>query len=218
VASLTRVRPSCDFYVCAGDNHNMQPELFQQMLAQAAAHGNQFTVAAQAAHFHARYADSRARNPNFYFVPPSALIVMGATYFHPGFFSNGTIGAGGVANVASIASFTGAHFNADGSVVYVPERSAHARVSFAHLLTRVAVPPQGWYRRATPMFLAEALAGILAIYSDPAPVEFGGNAGSTSNFVPGPGLLPANASDVNGLGCFLYNFLYADFFGACAYA
>ena len=53
----------------------------------------------------------------------SQLIILGAYYFIPGFFSNGTIGAGGVANEASISSFEGAHFNADGSVVYVPERS-----------------------------------------------------------------------------------------------
>jgi hypothetical protein len=63
------------------------------------------------------------------------------------------------------------------------------------------------------MFLSEALAGILYLYATPSPVPFGGNAGSTSKFVPGPGLLPTNAQDVNGLGCFLYNFLYADFFG-----
>lgn len=64
------------------------------------------------------------------------------------------------------------------------------------------------------MFLEEALAGILALYLDPYPVAFGGNAGSTNNFVPGPGILPTSAQDVNGLGCFLYNALYADFFSA----
>jgi hypothetical protein len=63
------------------------------------------------------------------------------------------------------------------------------------------------------MFLTEALAGILTLYAVPYPVPFGGNAGSTNNFVPGPGLLPTSAQDVDGLGCFLYNFLYADFFG-----
>jgi hypothetical protein len=73
------------------------------------------------------------------------------------------------------------------------------------------VPPQGWFRRAVPMTLAEALAGILYTYTTPYPVAFGGNA--NGKFVPGPGLLPTNAQDVNGLGCFLYNFLYADFFG-----
>jgi hypothetical protein len=119
-ASATR----CDFYKCQGDNHNMKPELFVQMLNSAKTYGGgQFTPYAQAQHFHARYEDSIKTNPNFYFVPPSALIVIGATYFHPGFFSNGTIGAGGVANVASIASFTGAHFTEDNKIIYVPERS-----------------------------------------------------------------------------------------------
>jgi hypothetical protein len=69
-----------------------------------------------------------------------------ATYFIAGFFSNGTIGAGGVANEASIASFLGAYFNSDGSVVYQPEQ----------------VPPQGWYRRGTPMFLSEVCALVTA--------------------------------------------------------
>jgi hypothetical protein len=114
----------CDFYKCAGDNHNMKPELFAQMLDSANTYGGgQFTPFAQARHFHARYEDSISTNPNFFFVPPSALIAIGAHYFYPGFFSNGTIGAGGVANVASIASFVGAHFTEDNKIVYVPERS-----------------------------------------------------------------------------------------------
>lgn len=188
-ASATR----CDFYLCGGDNHNMQPELFAQMLRRAQAHGNQFTIAALQEHFHARYADSKSRNPQFYFVPPSALVVIGAVYFHAGFFSNGTIGAGGDANIASIASFAGAHMAQNGTITYVPER----------------IPPQGWYRRGVPMTLVEMLAGILAVYATPYPVAFGGNAGSTDAFVPGPGVLNA---DANGIGCFLYNALYADFF------
>jgi hypothetical protein len=60
------------------------------------------------------------------------------------------------------------------------------------------------------MTLEEALAGILYLQSTPYPIAYGGNA--NGKFVPGPGLLPQNAQDVNGLGCFLYNFLYADFF------
>ncbi|EIM92463.1 APO9/CPO9 [Stereum hirsutum FP-91666 SS1] len=184
-ASATR----CDFYLCEGDNHNMQPEFFSQMLDHAKENNNQFDVNAMA--------NSLDTNPNFYFVPPSALIVMGATYFHPGFFSNGTIGAGGSANLASIASFAGARFAEDGSITYVPER----------------IPEIGWYRRSVPMLLSEALAGILSIYLNPEPVLFGANSGSVNNFIPGPGLLPTNASNVQGLGCFLYNALYADFFG-----
>lgn len=66
------------------------------------------------------------------------------------------------------------------------------------------------------MLLPEALAGILSIYLNPEPVLFGANSGSVNNFIPGPGLLPTNASNVQGLGCFLYNALYADFFGKSA--
>lgn len=87
-------------------------------------------------HFHNRYQNSLDTNPNFYFVPPSALIVMGATYFHPGFFSNGTIGAGGSANLASIASFVGARFGEDGSITYVPERSTSIPLHFI-----LCIPP-----------------------------------------------------------------------------
>jgi hypothetical protein len=62
------------------------------------------------------------------------------------------------------------------------------------------------------MTLVEVIAGFLAVYG-PNPVPFGANAGSTSSFIPGPGLLPTSAQDVDGFGCFLYNALYADFFG-----
>jgi hypothetical protein len=61
------------------------------------------------------------------------------------------------------------------------------------------------------MTLAEALAAILYLYRTPYPVEFGGNA--NGKFV-GPGYLPENAQDVNGLGCLLYNSLYANFFSS----
>jgi hypothetical protein len=77
--------------------------------------GGQYNVKAVTAHFADQYSNSRANNPYFYFFPPQAVLVIGATYFIPGFFSNGTIGAGGVANEASIASFLGATFNTDGS-------------------------------------------------------------------------------------------------------
>lgn len=79
------------------------------------------------------------------------------------------------------------------------------------------VPEIGWYRRSVPMLLPEALAGIHAIYLNPEPVLFGANSGSVNDFIPGPGLLPTNASNVQGLGCFLYNALYADFFGKSAH-
>lgn len=63
----------------------MQPALFKQMLDSAKQHGGgQFTPTALAYHFHNRYQNSVSTNPNFYFIPLSALLVMGATYFHAG--------------------------------------------------------------------------------------------------------------------------------------
>jgi hypothetical protein len=48
-------------------------------------------------------------------------------------------------------------------------------------------------------------------YSTPYPAAVGSNA--NGKLVPGPSLLPTNAHDVDGLGCFLSNFLYVDFLG-----
>ncbi|KAH0044505.1 hypothetical protein KCU78_g379, partial [Aureobasidium melanogenum] len=102
---------------------------------------------------------------------PSAALTIGATYFQTGFFSNGTIGFGGVANEASIASFDGAYFNANGTVSYQPEQ----------------IPPQGWYRRGFPMFLSEGIDGIITFYSGIAeilgePELFGANTGTPGDF------------------------------------
>jgi hypothetical protein len=69
---------------------------------------------------------------------------MGAYYFIPGFFSNGTIGAGGVANEASITSFYGAKPK-DTS----PNAWQNPDLEYTHVPERI--PEQGWYRRATPM-------------------------------------------------------------------
>lgn len=149
--------------------------------------GGQYNVKAVTAHFANQYQNSRSKNPYFYFFPPQAALVIGATYFIPGFFSNGTIGAGGVANEASIASFLGASFNADGSFkAYVPEQ----------------IPPQGWYRRAYPMLLSEGIDGIITLYSGAAaqmgnPVLFGANTGSGGAFAGGYGL-----SDFGGKGTY----------------
>ena len=83
----------------------------------------------------------------------SIRIWVGATYFIAGFFSNGTTGAGGVANEASIASFTGAYFNSStGTVTYQPEQ----------------IPPQGLYQHGYPMFLAEAIDSIITLYTGAA--------------------------------------------------
>ena len=149
--------------------------------------GGQYNVKAVTAHFANQYQNSRSKNPYFYFFPPQAALGIGATYFIPGFFSNGTIGAGGVANEASIASFLGASFNADGSFkAYVPEQ----------------IPPQGWYRRAYPLLLSEGIDGIITLYTGAAaqlknPLLFGANTGSGGAFAGGYGL-----SDFGGKGTY----------------
>ncbi|POS81345.1 hypothetical protein DHEL01_v200275 [Diaporthe helianthi] len=187
-----------DFYL-NGDNISFQPELFKQLHQQALARGNgTYNVAAVKEHFKTRYAASKAANSQFYFNVPSAAVVMGAYYFIPGFFSNGTIGAGGVANEASITSFYGAKPDREDAwddpeltyTTHVPER----------------IPEVGWYRRATPMTIAEAVGGILDVYLYALPAV--GGAGADQSWVVGPVDLPNN---VQGLSCFLYNAIYANF-------
>ena len=144
----------CDFYLCNGDNHNLNSSVFLDLQNAAKTYGGgQCNVPALTQHFAHQYTKSRNNNPYFYFFPPQAALVIGATYFIAGFFSNGTIGAGGVANEASIASFTGAYFNSStGAVTYQPEQ----------------IPPQGWYRRGYPMFLSEGIDGIITLYTGAA--------------------------------------------------
>ncbi|KAF1828508.1 hypothetical protein BDW02DRAFT_603355 [Decorospora gaudefroyi] len=192
-ASATRL----DFYL-EGDNISFQPELFKQMHQQALAKGKgTYNVDAIKEHFKDRYAASKAVNDQFYFNLPSAAVVMGAYYFIPGFFSNGTIGAGGVANEASITSFYGAKPKTAGAwddpnLEYTkgPER----------------IPEQGWYRRATPMTIPEAIAGILDVYLYAKPPI--GGSGADQSWVVGPANIPNNPQ---ALGCFLYNAVYPNF-------
>jgi hypothetical protein len=194
-ASATRL----DFYL-DGDNISFQPDLFKQMHQQALAKGNgTYSVEAIKEHFKNRYAASKAANSQFYFNLPSAGVVMGAYYFIPGFFSNGTIGAGGVANEASITSFYGAKpFRTGASAQSDPD------LTYTHVPERI--PEQGWYRRATPMTIAEAVAGILDVYLYAKPAL--GGSGADQSFVLGPVDVPNNPQ---AFGCFLYNAVYANF-------
>ncbi|KAI0137143.1 hypothetical protein BJ170DRAFT_45393 [Xylariales sp. AK1849] len=192
-ASATRE----DFYL-HGDNISFKPELFKQLHQQALARGNgTYSVAAIKEHFKNRYAASKAANSQFYFNLPSAAVVMGAYYFIPGFFSNGTIGAGGVANEASITSFYGAK----------PDRANawfDPQLTYTHVPERI--PEVGWYRRATPMTLVEAVGGILDVYLYAQP-PFGGS-GADQSWVVGPLDIPNNPQ---AFSCFLYNAIYANF-------
>jgi hypothetical protein len=192
-ASATRE----DFYL-NGDNISFKPELFEQMHQQAIAKGDgTYSVDAIKEHFKNRYAASKAANKQFYFNLPSSAVVMGAYYFIPGFLSNGTIGAGGVANEASITSFYGAK----------PTRNDawnDSSLTYTHVPERI--PEQGWYRRATPMTVVEAVGGILDVYLYAKPAM--GGSGADQSWVLGPLDIPNNPQ---ALSCFLYNAIYANF-------
>ncbi|KAF4994431.1 hypothetical protein FDECE_13131 [Fusarium decemcellulare] len=192
-ASATRE----DFYL-HGDNISFQPKYFKQMHQQALAKGDgTYSVDAIKEHFKNRYRASKAENKQFYFNVPSAAVVMGAYYFIPGFFSNGTIGAGGIANEASITSFYGAkptRKNAwkdkDLTNTHVPER----------------IPEVGWYRRATPMTIPEAVGGILDVFLYALPAL--GGSGADESWVVGPLDVPKTPQ---AFSCFLYNAIFANF-------
>lgn len=148
-------------------------------------------------HFKNRYATSRAANSKFYFNFPTAGVVMGAYYFIPAFFSNGTIGAGGVANEASVTSFYGAR----------PDRpNAWDDPNLTYTRVPERIPEVGWYRRATPMTIAEIVGAILDFYLYAKPAL--GGTGADQSWVAGPPTVPSN---VQGLTCFLYNSIFANF-------
>jgi hypothetical protein len=192
-ASATRL----DFYL-DGDNISFRPELFKQMHQQALAKGDgTYNVNTIKEHFKNRYAASKTANKQFYFNLPSSAVVMGAYYFIPGFFSNGTIGAGGIANEASITSFYGAKPAREGA-------SSDPDLTYTRVPERI--PPRGWYRRATPMTIAEAIGGILDVYLYAKPAM--GGSGADQSFVLGPANIPNNPQ---AFGCFFYNAVNANF-------
>lgn len=198
----------CDFYLCNGDNHNLNPSIFKDFQSAAKTYGGgQYNVPAITHHFANQYTNSRNTNPYFYFFPPQAALTVGAEYFHAGFFSNGTIGFGGVANEASIASFNGAYFNSStGTVSYMPEQ----------------IPPQGWYRRGFPMTLAEGIDGIITLYTGAAailgdPLLFGANTGKAGQFTGSFSLAQFGGSGsyggttINGVACAIEESIYGNF-------
>ena len=123
--------------------------------------------------------------------------MMGAYYFIPGFFSNGTIGAGGIANEASITSFYGAKPDR-------PNAWRDPKLTYSHVPERI--PEAGWYRRSTPMTIVEAAGAILDVYLYALPAI--GGSGADQSWVVGPVDLPNNPQ---ALSCFVYNAIYANF-------
>jgi hypothetical protein len=136
-----------DYYLGCGDNHHLSSRLFEQNVAFAAkSSSKQFDLETMGSQYAANSAFSVKYNPYLYYFPFPSIVSLGAFAFYPNFFSNGTYGAGGVANYESISSIIGAKFNKEtGHFEYVPERW----------------PEQGWYRRATPYGAVTTVVDIL---------------------------------------------------------
>jgi hypothetical protein len=63
----------CDFYLCNGDNHNLNASIFLNLQSHAKTiGGGQYNVPALTAHFKDQYLNSRNNNPYFYFLPQQA--------------------------------------------------------------------------------------------------------------------------------------------------
>jgi hypothetical protein len=139
-----------DYYNGCGDNHHLSSRLFKQNVGFAAADSSkQFTMNVMGSQYAANAQFSKTYNPYLYYFPFPQIVSLGAFAFYPQFFSNGTYGAGGVANYESISSIIGAQYDkSTGNFKYVPERY-----------------PDIWYRRATPYGAVQALTdGFLNIY------------------------------------------------------
>lgn len=137
-----------DYYLGCGDNHHLSSRLFKQNVQFAYADpSKQFTIDAMGNQYAAQAKHSQTYNPYLYYFPFPSIVSLGAFVFYPNFFSNGTYGAGGVANYESISSIIGAKLNKNtGDFEYVPERW----------------PAQGWYRRSTEYGAVQALTEALA--------------------------------------------------------
>ncbi|KAK1031227.1 hypothetical protein LTS16_018196 [Friedmanniomyces endolithicus] len=132
-----------DFYIGCGDNHHLSSRLFQQNVYYATQDPNkQFSLDCMSKQWAANGKFSVKHNPYLYYFPFPSIVATAAFNFYPNFFSNGTYGAGGVANYESISSIIGAKLNKNtGHFEYVPERW----------------PAQGWYRRSTEYGAVQAL-------------------------------------------------------------
>ncbi len=140
-----------DFYLGCGDNHHLSSRLFAQNVALAAQDPDQeFSLNVMGEQYALNAKFSQTYNPYLYYFPFPSIVSLAAFNFYPQFFSNGTYGAGGVANYESISSIIGAQFNKKtGHFEYVPERW-----------------PENWYRRATPYGAVQALSDAL-VYNYP---------------------------------------------------
>jgi hypothetical protein len=139
-----------DYYNGCGDNHHLSSRLVKQMVKYADQDPKkEFSMDTMAKHYAESASFSKNNNPYLYYFPFPQIVSLGAFAFYPQFFSNGTYGAGGVANAKSILSIIGAEYDSSsGEFKYVPEKW-----------------PENWYRRATPYGAVQALTdGFLNIY------------------------------------------------------
>jgi hypothetical protein len=136
----------------------------------------EFSLDVMGSHYAKSAGFSKNYNPFLYYFPFPQIVSLGAFAFYPQFFSNGTYGAGGVANYKSIMSIIGAEYDeSSGEFKYVPERW-----------------PENWYRRATPYGAVQALTdGFLKIYP-------------RNIIVPGAGQIGTPNLSVQTLLCDLY--------------
>lgn len=139
-----------DYYNGCGDNHHLSSRLVKQLVGFAAQDPKkEFSIDVMAKQYGQNAGFSKNNNPYLYYFPFPQIVSLGAFPFYPQFFSNGTYGAGGVANAKSILSIIGAKYDSKSQeFIYVPEQW-----------------PENWYRRATPYGAVQALTeGFLKIY------------------------------------------------------
>ncbi|KAF0322137.1 Aromatic peroxygenase [Colletotrichum sp. SAR11_59] len=139
-----------DFYNGCGDNHHLSSRMFKQNVGIVASSASkQFDLTNMGTQYQKNSMFSQKYNPYLYYFPFPLIVSLGAFAFYPQFMSNGTYGAGGVANYESISSIIGAKYDdKTGEFQYVPETW-----------------PKNWYRRATPYGAVQAvLEGFLDIY------------------------------------------------------
>ena len=145
-----------DFYNGCGDNHHLSSRIFKQNVGFVNDDPNkEFSYDVMRKHYSANSRFTQQYNPWIYYFPFPSIVSVVAFNFYPEYFSNGTYGAGGVANYESISSIVGASYNNETDQFdYVPERW-----------------PENWYRRATPYGAVEALTdGFTRIYPAVSPL------------------------------------------------
>ncbi|GAA5995370.1 uncharacterized protein JCM10292_005129 [Rhodotorula paludigena] len=169
-ASATRE----DFFLNNGDNHSQSPRRFRRFMEHAKNNGGQFNIDAANALWAENAKESLDRNDKLYFEAYTIVVVLGEYPFLPEFFSNGTYGSGGSANLASMSALMGYKVNEDGSICSVPERF-----------------PENWYRRATPYGVLNGLIpGLIPTYAK-------------YPLLPNPLSAVLNGGQINEIGCAL---------------